>query len=91
LYCKIPCWPIGFGDDEAQVMLKKALAINPKGLDINYFYGEYLYDEGEYKKAKHHLLGAQQAPARNERPLADKFRYEEIEHVFFKVVKKLNH
>jgi Tfp pilus assembly protein PilF len=45
-------------------MLKKSLAINPKGIDINYFYGEYFYDEREYKQAKQFLLAAQKVPAR---------------------------
>jgi len=47
LYSKVPGWPIGFGNDEkAEQYFKKALAINPQGLDINYFFAEYLVDQG---------------------------------------------
>lgn len=62
LYHQVPGWPIGFGSDKkARKLLTKALAINPHGIDPNYFYGEYLYDEGEYDAALEHLMIAQQA------------------------------
>lgn len=90
LYHKVPGWPIGFGDDDdAKVMLNKALAINPDGIDPNYFYGEYLYDERDYKQALVYLEKAKQAPPRETRPLADKYRHEEIELLLAKVNKKL--
>jgi tetratricopeptide (TPR) repeat protein len=90
LYHKVPGWPLAFGDDEiAEEMLKKSLAINPKGIDINYFYGEYLYDEREYKKAKHYLLAAQQAPLRDDWQLADSYRQQEIKKLLFKTLKKI--
>ena len=39
LYYKVPGWPVGFGDkDKARELLQKALAINPKGIDPNFFY-----------------------------------------------------
>ncbi|GFM11811.1 hypothetical protein [Enterobacter sp. M4-VN] len=42
-------WPVGFGDkDKADAMLKKALAINPEGIDPNYFYGDYLLKEKKW-------------------------------------------
>ena len=42
LYFKAPSWPISFGDDKkAEVMLKQALAINPDGIDSNFFYAEF--------------------------------------------------
>ena len=38
LLAKVPGWPIGFGDkDKANELLKKALALNPDGIDPNYF------------------------------------------------------
>ena len=53
LFHKVPGWPIGFGDDDkAGELLQKALELNPQGIDPNYFYGEYLYDERKYKQAK---------------------------------------
>ena len=43
LYYKVPGWPVGFGDKKrAKELLEQALALNPKGIDPNFFYGEYL-------------------------------------------------
>ncbi|MTI63845.1 tetratricopeptide repeat protein [Methylophaga sp.] len=79
LYFKVPGWPLGFGDnDKAEALLKKALSINPEGIDSNYFYGVFLLDQRQYKQAEQYLLKAQQAPARPGRPLADKGRQQEI-------------
>ncbi len=90
LYHKVPGWPIGFGsDNKAEKLLKKALEINPDGKEPNFFYGEYLYDERKYQDAKRYLLAAQQAPARENRPLAYKFRQVEIAAMLEKVEKKL--
>lgn len=76
LYYKVPGWPLGFGDDDkAEKHLKKALAINPDGIDPNYFYAEFLIEERErYEAAKPYLKKALAAPDRRERPLADKGR-----------------
>ncbi|MFT6086067.1 MAG: tetratricopeptide (TPR) repeat protein [Glaciecola sp.] len=90
LYHKVPGWPIAFGDDDtAKEMLKKAMVINPNGIDSNYFYAEFLFDEKEYTKAKEHLTLALQATPRLERPLADEFRRIEINKLMAKVDKKL--
>lgn len=90
LYHKVPGWPIAFGDDDdAKVFLEKALSINPNGIDANYFYGEFMLDERKYEKAKSHLITAKAAPARELRPLADKYRHDEIEVLLAKVEKKL--
>ncbi|MBR9873458.1 MAG: hypothetical protein GYB23_04220 [Vibrionaceae bacterium] len=80
LYYKVPGWPIGFGDnDKAEQMLKKALEINPNGIDPNYFYGDFLAEEGRDQEAKVYLTHAMQASPRPDRPLADKGRRQEIE------------
>jgi len=79
LYYQVPGWPIGFGDgDKAEGLLKKAIAINPDGIDSNYFYAQYLLSEKHYSKAEQHLLIAQNAAPRLQRPLADKGRQVEI-------------
>ena len=79
LYYQVPGWPIGFGDDDkAEKMLKKALEINPNGIDSNYFYADFLKENGESKKAIQYFKKAQNAPARANRPLADKGRLNEI-------------
>ncbi|WP_374339217.1 tetratricopeptide repeat protein [Methyloversatilis sp.] len=90
LYYQVPGWPIGFGDkDKARELLTKALSINPRGIDSNYFMGDFLYRNGEYEKARLSLEAALQAPARPSRPLADEGRRKEIEALLVKVREKL--
>jgi tetratricopeptide (TPR) repeat protein len=90
LYSKVPGWPIAFGDDDkAQQLLSKAVKINPDGIDSNYFYGEFLLDEGRYSEAEKFLLTAQQAKPRPNRPLADKGRQLEIQQALATLHDKL--
>ena len=80
LYYQVPGWPIGFGDDEkAETYLKKALAINPDGIDPNYFYGDFMLEEGNYQQAIKYLEKAAAAAHRIGRPLADKGRQAEVQ------------
>ncbi|PKI03548.1 hypothetical protein [Glaciecola sp. 33A] len=91
LYHKVPGWPLGFGDDdEAKLLLEKALKLNPDGIDPNYFYGEYLYDNKEYKGAMKYLETALNAPQRVDRPLADSGRRTEIESLLAQVKKRMD-
>jgi tetratricopeptide (TPR) repeat protein len=79
LYAKVPGWPIGFGDKKkAREYLVKALALDPNGIDANFFYGEFLADQGEYAKAFDALTRALNAPARAGREDADAGRREEV-------------
>lgn len=79
LYYQVPGWPLSFGDDEqARKHLRKALAINPDGIDPNYFFGDFLLDQGEEKRARTYLERALTAPERPDRPVADKGRRQEI-------------
>jgi tetratricopeptide (TPR) repeat protein len=89
LYSKVPGWPIGFGDDDkAKAYLEKALSLNPDGIDPNYFYGEYLYEQGEYSDALAHLEKALAAPPRPGREDADAGRRVEVESLLAKVRSK---
>jgi tetratricopeptide (TPR) repeat protein len=91
LYYKVPGWPLGFGDDKkAGELLLKALAINPDGIDPNYFYADYLYEQGDYQGAKIAAERALQAPPRPERPLADEKRRQEIQALMEKITTKVN-
>lgn len=91
LYFKVPGWPVGFGDEEkAEELLRKALALNPDGIDPNYFYGEFLLEQKRYEESEKALLKAQQAPARPNRELADAGRQDEIEVALLKVREKLH-
>jgi tetratricopeptide (TPR) repeat protein len=89
LYYKVPGWPIGFGDKaKAEEMLQKALAINPNGIDPNYFYGEYLVETRQGEKAVPFLERALQAPPRPGRQIADSGRRDEARHLLAKVKAK---
>jgi tetratricopeptide (TPR) repeat protein len=80
LYYQVPGWPIGFGDDrKARELLDKALALNPDGIDPNYFLGDFLYRQGDHEGARQALQKALKAPARPDRALADEGRRKEIE------------
>jgi tetratricopeptide (TPR) repeat protein len=86
LYYKVPGWPLGFGDKtKAKELLTKALAINPKGIDANYFYGEYLVEAKRPDEAAAYLERALQAPPRPGRQLADAGRRDEAKALLDKV------
>jgi tetratricopeptide (TPR) repeat protein len=79
LYYSVPGWPVGFGDDDkAEELLLKALALNPAGIDSNYFYASFLINQDRYDEARPYLLKAQAAPARPGREVADSGRQKEI-------------
>lgn len=79
LYDQVPGWPIGFGDaDKADAMLRKALQINPDGIDSNYFWADHLYRQKRYAEASEALHKALQAPPRPGRELADQGRRADI-------------
>jgi len=79
LYYQVPGWPLSFGDDEqARNHLRKALSINPDGIDPNYFFGDFLVEQGEEERARTYLKRALNAPERPDRPIADKGRRQEI-------------
>ena len=90
LYYQVPGWPIGFGDDEkAEKMLTQALAINPDGLDPNYFYGDFLQRQKRYEEARAALEKAQAAKDRPGRELADNGRRAEATALLQQVESKL--
>jgi Tfp pilus assembly protein PilF len=80
LYYQVPGWPIGFGDKkQAEALLKQAVAINPDGIDANFFYGDFLLNQGRKAEAKTYLQKAMMAQPRPGRELADKGRRQEIQ------------
>ena len=90
LYYKVPGFPLGFGDKKkARQYLEHALAINPDGIDPNYFYGEFLFEQDEFAQALDHLQKALEAPARAGRELADEGRHKEIRDLMAKVHTKV--
>ncbi len=86
LYYKVPSWPIGFGDKaKARELLDRAVAINPKGIDPNYFYGEYLVETGKPAEAITYFERSLAAPARPGREIADAGRRDEAKALLDKV------
>ena len=72
LYYQVPGWPLGFGGDEvARKYLQKSLAINPEGIDANYFFGDFLAEQDEPQRARVYLEKVLAAPSRPGREVAD--------------------
>lgn len=72
LYYRLPGWPLSFGDDDlARQYLERALRLYPDQLDTNYFYGDFLLDQGEYEKALPYLEKADKVPLRPGNSLSD--------------------
>jgi tetratricopeptide (TPR) repeat protein len=91
LYYKVPGFPVGFGDDKkAEKLLLQALKLNPNGIDPNYFYAEYLFEQGRYPEALQSLNKAGNAAPRPGREVADKGRRGEIAALSAKVKAKMS-
>jgi len=90
LYYKVPGWPVGFGDNaKAEQLFKQALAVNPDGIDPNYFYADYLVYRERYADALPYLEKSLKAPPRAGREVADAGRREEARALLEKVKAKL--
>ncbi|WP_305096308.1 tetratricopeptide repeat protein [Croceibacterium aestuarii] len=86
LYYKVPGSPIGFGDDgKARRLLKEALALDPDGLDANYFYGDFLLEQGDKAGAKSYLQKALKARHDPARPAWDAGRRREVAALLRKI------
>jgi tetratricopeptide (TPR) repeat protein len=80
MYARVPGWPVAFGDKKkARKFLEAAVKIDPKGSDSNYYYGDFLADEGDSENARRHLEIAKNAPIRKGYEIQDKGRKTEIE------------
>jgi tetratricopeptide (TPR) repeat protein len=79
LYYRLPGWPISFGDNKvARSYLETAIRLYPEGLDANYFYGDFLLDEGNPAAALPFLEKADRAPVRALSRLSDLKLKEEL-------------
>lgn len=79
LYCEVPAFPLGFGDPKkAESHLKKAIALNPNGIDENYYYGMFLVRNARFEEARAVLERARIAPGRPGRALGDAGRRRDI-------------
>lgn len=80
LYYQVPGWPVGFGDeDAAREHLQAGLRMNPAGIDSNYFWADFLRDQGDDAGAVAAFRKALAAPPRPGRESADAGRRGEIE------------
>ncbi len=56
LYAKVPGWPLAFGDKKkADELLQKGLSVAPNGMNTNYFYAKFLYEQGDTARARHYI------------------------------------
>ncbi|MDE2301140.1 MAG: tetratricopeptide repeat protein [Sphingomonadales bacterium] len=86
LYYKVPGSPFGFGDkDRARKLLQQALALDPDGLDANYFWGDFLYDRGDAPGARAALQKALRAPHDPARPVWDAGRRREVQALLARI------
>jgi tetratricopeptide (TPR) repeat protein len=88
LYYRVPGFPLGFGDKvKARHLLQEATTNAPNGLDANYFYGDFLYQQREYPEAAKVLKHALALPAHPERPIWDRSRRLVIQELLAKTPK----
>jgi tetratricopeptide (TPR) repeat protein len=86
LYYKVPGWPIGFGNaSRASELLRAALGQDPNGLDANFFYGDYLYAQGNKAGARQFLQKALRASPTPSRPVWDAGRRREVRELLAKI------
>jgi tetratricopeptide (TPR) repeat protein len=70
LYYRVPGFPIAWGNKKkARRLLSQAVRLAPQGRDAHYFYADFLYRQGEYRKAEKVLLAGLKTPDDPERPL----------------------
>jgi tetratricopeptide (TPR) repeat protein len=79
LYFKVPGGLLGFGDDaRARQYFEKALAVDAGNIDTNYFYAEFMLDQGNARAAVVALNRALATPADPARPVFENGRRAEI-------------
>jgi tetratricopeptide (TPR) repeat protein len=90
LYYMVPGFPLGFGNkSKAREYLEQGLAISPDGLDSNFFYGDFLFQQRELVDARRVLRHALEAPASPDRPVWDAGRRDEVKALLAKIDQKL--
>jgi len=91
MYARVPGWPVGFGDKKkAKEYLQQSIAISPDGADSNYFYAQFLYDQGDYQQARQYAERAGKATPTSSVPVANQGRENEIHELLDNIGKKLH-
>lgn len=86
LYLRAPGSPLSFGDKKrAESLLAAALQRDPGALDANFFRAELLVERGRKAEAMDALRRALAAPARPDRPIADRGRKAEAQALLTKL------
>lgn len=89
IYYRMLGFPLGFGNDgTARDYLEAAVAIDPGGLDANYFYGDFLVHRGEYDHARDVLVHGLEAPLNPDRPVWDAGRRADIQMLLASIDKR---
>ena len=90
IYTQAPGFPLGFGDPtKARAYLRKALAVNPGGLDANYAYADLLFRQRDYAGAVRALEQALDAPLHPNREIAERGRRAEAGALLAQARKRL--
>ncbi|WP_157956784.1 hypothetical protein [Salinicola halimionae] len=77
LYQHAPGWPIAFGDDDkARQLLERAVTMRPAGIDTNFYYAQFLEDQGEETEALTYAQRAVDGQARAGRSSDEALRKE---------------
>jgi tetratricopeptide (TPR) repeat protein len=88
LYAKVPGWPLAFGDKKkADELLLKGVTVAPNGMNSNYFYAKFLYDQGDVEHAQQYIERAATAspPYPPEESLPVTIRQREIHELSEKI------
>ena len=89
LYYRVPGFPLGWGDKKkARALLEQAVRYAPNGWDAHYFYADFLYQQGEYRKAEKVLNRALKLPGHPERPVWNRVFPRVMKTLLAKVRKK---
>lgn len=91
MYYRVPAWPVAFKDTKkAELHLQKGLALNPQGVDQNFFYGDFLKNQENYQAAEDYLSAALNAPVRAGHEVADEGRRTEAARLLEEVEQELS-
>ncbi len=92
LYYRVPGFPLGWGDsDKARQYLQEAVQNAPNGRDAHYFYADFLYEQGEYRKAEQVIKTALSLPHHPERPIWDRYFPKVMEGLLARIREKMRY
>jgi uncharacterized protein (TIGR02996 family) len=90
LYYRVPGFPISWGDTKnARRYLEEAVENAPTGREARYYYADFLYEQGEYKRAEQMLIKALTLSRHPERPVWDQQLRKMMDELLAKVREKL--